>query len=231
MHLRAELLPDDLVVLDETDEFLDEDFVVEDGTDAAQGPEVVFAGPSDAPPPSLSARPHVGRAKEGRGAGRWRMAYVASVGLSGLCVVAISIRLGARHPGPAHVGAPALVAREDGRATAILAPTSTPTPTSTSTPTSTPSLSTEPTTASLPNPEALEAKGAAQRALERGNAKLAIEQGERSVESDSADADAWLILGAAYIQRGNYARARRCFASCVSLATRGAQAECKALLR
>src|ERR1700690_2871804 len=70
MHLRAELLPDHLVDLDEPDEFLDEDFVIEDGIEAASGPEVVFAGPSDAPPPTPATRPHVRRAKEG---GRWRM--------------------------------------------------------------------------------------------------------------------------------------------------------------
>jgi Flp pilus assembly protein TadD len=60
---------------------------------------------------------------------------------------------------------------------------------------------------------------------------MAIEQGERSVALDTADAETWLILGAAYMQRGKYAQARRCFSSCVQLAQRGARSECAALLR
>lgn len=76
-----------------------------------------------------------------------------------------------------------------------------------------------------------EAKQASQRALERGNVALSVETGERSVELDSSDAEAWLILGAAYLQRGSAAEAHRCFASCVQLATRGPRRECAALRR
>jgi Flp pilus assembly protein TadD len=88
--------------------------------------------------------------------------------------------------------------------------------------------------AAAPEPDpiaARESKKVAQRALDRGKAAEAIEAGERSVALDPTDGDAWLILGAAYQQRGSAAEARRCFASCVRLGTRGPRSECAALLR
>ena len=78
---------------------------------------------------------------------------------------------------------------------------------------------------------ATDAKRASQRALDRGHLKASIEAGERSVALDPADADAWLILGAAYEAKGAYAEARRCFKSCSTVAKRGARGECRALLR
>jgi Flp pilus assembly protein TadD len=78
---------------------------------------------------------------------------------------------------------------------------------------------------------ARDAKRASQRALDRGDAKTSIEAGERAVDLDPTDAEAWLILGAAYQTRGTYPEARRCFASCVRLAKRGPRGECAALLR
>jgi hypothetical protein len=85
-----------------------------------------------------------------------------------------------------------------------------------------------------PEPDPLaarEAKKIAQRALDRGKVAEAIEAGERSVALDPTDGDAWLILGAAYQQRGATADARRCFSSCVRQGTRGPRGECAALLR
>ncbi|MGO9839234.1 MAG: hypothetical protein ACLP1X_34060 [Polyangiaceae bacterium] len=83
-----------------------------------------------------------------------------------------------------------------------------------------------------PDPAAArDAKRTSQRALDRGDAKSSIEAGERSVDLDPTDAEAWLILGAAYQTRGTYAEARRCFASCARLAKRGPRGECAALLR
>jgi Flp pilus assembly protein TadD len=76
----------------------------------------------------------------------------------------------------------------------------------------------------------MEQKLAAQAYLEQGDAPAAIQRGERSVRLDPGDADAWLILGAAYMQRGASGQARRCFSSCVQLARRGAKSECAALL-
>jgi Flp pilus assembly protein TadD len=78
---------------------------------------------------------------------------------------------------------------------------------------------------------AREAKKTAQRALDRGKVAEAIEAGERSVSLDPTDGDAWLLLGAAYQQRGATADARRCFSSCVRQGTRGPRGECAALLR
>jgi tetratricopeptide (TPR) repeat protein len=85
-----------------------------------------------------------------------------------------------------------------------------------------------------PEPDPLAARAAkkdSQRALDRGNAARAVEAGERSVALDPSDGEAWLILGAAYEQRGAYAEARRCFSRCVHTATRGPRGECAALLR
>ena len=78
---------------------------------------------------------------------------------------------------------------------------------------------------------ALDAKHASQVALEKGRTADAIAAGERSVALDPGDAEAWLILGAAYDQSGAYARGRASFKSCVDLATRGPRGECAALLR
>jgi tetratricopeptide (TPR) repeat protein len=82
-----------------------------------------------------------------------------------------------------------------------------------------------------PDPQAVEAKHASQQALEKGRTAQAIEAGERSVELDPGDAEAWLILGAAYDQRGAYAKARACFQKCVDQASHGPKGECAALLR
>jgi tetratricopeptide (TPR) repeat protein len=78
---------------------------------------------------------------------------------------------------------------------------------------------------------AANAKKEAQRALDRGHLADSIEAGEESVAIDPTDADAWLILGAAYQQQGHFADARRCFASCAQQAKRGSRGECGALLR
>jgi len=86
--------------------------------------------------------------------------------------------------------------------------------------------------AAAPDPvAALDAKRTSQRALDRGNAKASIEAGEQSVALDPTDAEAWLILGAAYQARGAYAEARRCFSTCAHVAKRGPRGECAALLR
>ncbi len=78
---------------------------------------------------------------------------------------------------------------------------------------------------------AAEAKKASLKALERGHLADAIEAGEQSVALDPGDADAWLVLGAAYQQRGHYAEARRCFTTCAAQAQRGPRRECRALAR
>jgi len=79
--------------------------------------------------------------------------------------------------------------------------------------------------------EALEKKQASQQALEKGKLSLSIELGERAVALDQTDADSWLILGAAYMQRRDMKNARRCFSRCVTQATSGDRKECAAMLR
>jgi len=74
-------------------------------------------------------------------------------------------------------------------------------------------------------------KAKSRAALERGNMPAAIAAGERSVALDSTDAEAWLILGAAYQQKGDAKNAARSFRACVSQGKRGPTSDCAAMLR
>jgi tetratricopeptide repeat protein len=78
---------------------------------------------------------------------------------------------------------------------------------------------------------ASDAKKQSLHELELDHFVASIEAGERSVAQDPTDADAWLILGAAYLKRGAYADARRCFTTCGQHATHGDRFQCWALLR
>jgi tetratricopeptide (TPR) repeat protein len=83
-----------------------------------------------------------------------------------------------------------------------------------------------------PDPrEALIQKKASQVALEQGRIAASIAAGENAVLLDPLDADAWLILGAAYQQKGNLVEARRCYKACVKRGQRGNRGECSAMLR
>jgi hypothetical protein len=79
--------------------------------------------------------------------------------------------------------------------------------------------------------DARAAKRTAQRAIDRGDAVGAIDAAQQSLELDDSDAETWLILGAAQLQRGAQRDARESFASCVRKATHGDKGECRALLR
>jgi len=86
---------------------------------------------------------------------------------------------------------------------------------------------TDSTEAPTPDPkEAAKAKRSSQAALERGKLGDAIESGERSVALDPTDAEAWLILGAAYQEKGDQKNARRSFKSCLEQSKRGPKWEC-----
>jgi tetratricopeptide (TPR) repeat protein len=74
-------------------------------------------------------------------------------------------------------------------------------------------------------------KTASRIALERGRLGAAIEAGERSVALDPTDGEAWLILGAAYQEKGNSKDARRCYKACIEQGKRGPKNECAAMLR
>jgi tetratricopeptide (TPR) repeat protein len=79
--------------------------------------------------------------------------------------------------------------------------------------------------------EAKRKKRESQSLLERGKAGAAIDAGEAAVALDPEDAEAWLILGAAYQQKGDAKRAREAFSQCLKQGKRGPKAECAAMLR
>jgi len=81
--------------------------------------------------------------------------------------------------------------------------------------------------AASPDPvQAGKEKKASQTALERGKVGDSIEAGERSVALDPTDGEAWLILGAAYQQKGDMTNARRCYRACLEQGKRGPKYEC-----
>jgi hypothetical protein len=84
--------------------------------------------------------------------------------------------------------------------------------------------------ASEPDPKAAaKEKSTCRAALERGKLADAIEAGERSVSLDPTDSEAWLILGAAYQEKGNMKDARRCYRACIEQGKRGPKYECMAM--
>lgn len=83
--------------------------------------------------------------------------------------------------------------------------------------------------ATSPRAAAAAARERARALLENGAGADAVAAGQRSVELDPTDAEAWLVLGAAYQLVGNGREARRAFYSCTRLAKRGPVAECAAL--
>jgi cytochrome c-type biogenesis protein CcmH/NrfG len=72
----------------------------------------------------------------------------------------------------------------------------------------------------------LESKGA----LERHDLPHALDAAERAVLYDPDDAEGWLLLGAAHIDRGNYGAAQKAFKECVAKAKLGDRQECLWLL-
>ena len=128
-----------------------------------------------------------------------------------------------RVPPPVAVAPVALAPKQPEPAPAVVAP---PVPVAAQ-----PVAEVAPAVSEAPTKTALEEKKDSRRALERGNAKLAIEAGERAVALDPTDGDAWLILGAAYQEKGKGAEANRCFSSCMKQGKKGAIGECRAMLR
>jgi tetratricopeptide (TPR) repeat protein len=74
-------------------------------------------------------------------------------------------------------------------------------------------------------------KRKAQQALERGKVKEAIAHATQSTEADPTDGEAWLLLGAALQEGGNFKAAREAYGKCVKQGTRGPRHECRALLQ
>jgi colicin import membrane protein len=201
------------------DEFLDDEFVLDEAPEEPQGPTVVFAGPSDAPP-ALRA-PAALRAPPAAARSRGWGAYIV-VALGSSAVAALAAILVTRHAAPAPEAEMSVTIVQPAAATAASA-------TAASVEATAP-----PPSASAPDDAAgpaNEAKEEAKAALEKGRVAQAIEAGERAVALDETDAEAWLVLGASYEQKAAYTQARRCFSTCVRVATRGPRRECAALLR
>ncbi len=227
----GEFLADEFV-LDEAEEFVPDEDVVYEG---ANGSAVGFAGPSDPPPlhrPSVLpiAVPPTPEAEGQPLRIRWIVAVAAGVflGVTARMLASSSPQAAsvATAPVPPAGDPAAAVATSHPAAPAPLAPAAAPPAVGDPAPAA--------ASASAPGAtpdEAVDAKRGAQRALDHGKASLAVQLGERSVELDPTDADAWLVLGAAYLQRGAFKDARRCFSSCAKEATHGARGECAALLR
>jgi hypothetical protein len=76
---------------------------------------------------------------------------------------------------------------------------------------------------------ALKEKNTARSLLERGKNADAIEAGEKSVALDPTDSEAWLILGAAYQEKGDMKNARRSYKACLEQGKRGPKYECAAM--
>ncbi len=108
-------------------------------------------------------------------------------------------------------------------ASASAAPSAEPAPSASAAPVA----ATEPT--ELDPKAAGKEKRLSQRALDQGKIKDAIEHGEQSVKLDPTDAEAWLLLGAAYQMKGDHKEARRCFSSCIKEGKRGPKGECMAM--
>lgn len=239
----VEFLPDEFVNEDvEAYEAVPDEFVIEDESN------VVFAGPSDAPPrpdsptaAAIGARRHRvsgSDARRRRLVGRVALsvslgaaALVATVRLIGSSPPRSSSNAAASSPvaPPSYELAANTIAQS--RASANVTPTDV--PTSSANPVASsdvPSAEADAAGAGEYS-EAVDTKQASQQALELGKVALATSLGERSVALDPTDATSWLILGAAYMQSGDNKNARRCFSSCVKQATTGARRECAAMLR
>jgi tetratricopeptide (TPR) repeat protein len=79
--------------------------------------------------------------------------------------------------------------------------------------------------------DAGDTKRAALSAIERRHYHEAIALGRAAIDADPADADGYLLLGAALQETGRWERAARLFAECASTAQRGKVSECQALAR
>jgi len=79
--------------------------------------------------------------------------------------------------------------------------------------------------------DAKELRKQARKLLESGKAKDAIPAALESTTLEPEHAEGWLLLGAAYQDRGRNAEARQAFVTCVAQAKRGPRGECAAMLR
>jgi tetratricopeptide (TPR) repeat protein len=199
------------------DEFLPDEFVLDDVPENGHGPSVVFAGPSDAPP-ALRAPP-TAPPRSAHGHAHYTV-LAASLAAAVACAAIVAATRHRQQTREIQTMAVEKVEASSARTAESSAP-----------PAVMPSASASADAAEQAAEEEKAAKRDAEAALEKGHTAQAIEAGERAAALDPTDAEAWLILGAGYDQRGAYAQARRCFASCAREATHGPRRECAALLR
>jgi hypothetical protein len=160
-----------------------------------------------------------------------------------LCLAAVGVSR-MRAPSEDNAATPIAIAADATHAAA--APAEPPTTAEQTTPSLEPAAATDPqpaaadtstaqaqTTDEAPPPEptvdpdaAKKEKRESQVALERFQLAKAIELGEASVAHDPSDAEAWLILGAAYQAKGDMKNARRVFNACVKEGTGNRRHEC-----
>ena len=231
------------VAPDEGGGFVPDRFIVDE---VAQASAAGFASPSDSPPrDALRLHVQASAAQRSPAAGARR---VRSIGAAWIVAAAIAVGLFMGRRGPAAPrpapDAPHTQAMRETSAPAPADPATVSASAPASAAPSSPPVVPEPVVA-IASAEASPAaaprdagasdgalaKRAAQRALERGKVAQAIDLGEHAVEVDPTDAESWLILGAAYLERGSFKEARRCFSSCLDQATHGPKNECAALRR
>lgn len=243
---RVEFLDDDLVHADvaEADEFLPDEFVLDAPPDDTAP---LFAGVSDAPPPlsaaavpqpppgcapptSASRPPTLFALRPGGVAFAFAMAVLVGIAV-GRQASDLLVPAATRAVAPAALDVPAMSSSASVHAASSSSPNSSAMPVEHEAP-----VPAAAALASAPPPDTrpevgLAIKRAAQDALEHGKVGSAIDLGRQAVALDPGDAESWLILGAAYLQRGRYKDARRAFSDCVAQANHGARSECAALLR
>jgi Flp pilus assembly protein TadD len=80
--------------------------------------------------------------------------------------------------------------------------------------------------------DAKEEKAKTKAALNKGKLADAIEAGEKATALDETDSEAWLLLGAAYQEKGDLANARNAYKSCLEKGTKDRfQRECRMFAR
>jgi outer membrane biosynthesis protein TonB len=140
----------------------------------------------------------------------------------------------APEPAPVAVAAPAPTPEPAPVVSAAPAPTPEPPPVVSAAPEPAPVATVAPAPAAEPTPTAAAAdapalKREAKSLIDRGKMRAAIPAAEAAIDADPADAESYLLLGAALQEIGQWKRSIEVFSRCVHEATRGPRGECRAL--
>jgi hypothetical protein len=203
--------------------------MAEGGVDRHTLPSGVRGNDADLDANALGLVPHPAR----------RGAFMRYVGIAvGLCAVVClaAFVAQAKHAPAAVVAAPAVTAAAAApvpepvasAAPAASAAAAVPTPEPTASAAPAEQASAAP---AVPTKTAKEEKADAERFLEKNRLGDAINSALRATSLDPEDADAWLLLGAAYQAAGKQADARLAYSECSKEAKRGEVRECRLMLR